>query len=99
MLTLLSFLFLFALIFWGIGLVKPSLFSKWFESSVNRKKVSLIFGGASLVLFIVIAIIPSPGKTKPEFVKFEMVTPTDPNQQIYSDMFQGALARIVVSYF
>ena len=41
------------------GVIKPSIFSKLFKNNVSRKKLFLIFGGATLLFFIV-AIATTP---------------------------------------
>jgi len=50
------FLFLLALVFLIIGLIKPTLFNRAFKGGVSRKKIGLIFGGLTLVSFILFGL-------------------------------------------
>lgn len=52
-------LFLVSLLAMIIGVIKPSVFNRIFKDSISRKKLFFIFGGATLIFFIV-AIATTP---------------------------------------
>lgn len=51
-----SFLLFVSLVCLVLGLIRPKIFSRFFKGSVNRKKISIIFGSASVVFIILISI-------------------------------------------
>ena len=59
------FLFLLSLILLPVGLIKPSLFQKFFINT--RKKVLGVFGGCLVLFFVLIGITaPASNSAKPE---------------------------------
>lgn len=75
MVTLFVLLLLASIICLVIGLIKPKIFSRIFKKYATRKKLSLIFGGAIVLFFILIGatapktnknqIPPTPTATQP----------------------------------
>lgn len=59
---LIFLLFLVALVCFFIGLIKPSLFSKFFKKRTSRKATSLFFG--SVLVILIIAIVSIQTKTE-----------------------------------
>ena len=51
---LFSLLFLASFICLVIGLIKPALFSKFIKGEITKKKMALIFGSATVVLFVLV---------------------------------------------
>ena len=58
--SLFAFLLLTSLICLIVGLIKPDIFSRLIKKELTRKNIGLIFGGAFIVLFVLIAIITEP---------------------------------------
>jgi hypothetical protein len=54
MYELFSLLFLASFICLIIGLIKPALFSKFIKGEITKKKMALIFGSATVVLFVLV---------------------------------------------
>ena len=61
-LFLLLFLVSFACLI--IGLIKPTIFSRFIKSGITRKKIGLIFGIVTIAFFILFAITTDINKTK-----------------------------------
>lgn len=62
--SLFALIFLASLICLIIGLVRPTLFNKILKGEVTRKKVLLVFGGASVVSLIIFGMVaPATEKT------------------------------------
>ncbi len=57
-------------------MIKPSIFTFLLKSKVNRKKIGLVFGGATFVLFFLIALNPPP-KDAYKDTPQEAVTPVN----------------------
>ncbi|MFA6105347.1 MAG: hypothetical protein WC725_01960 [Patescibacteria group bacterium] len=82
--TLFGFIFFGSIIAWFIGLAKPSLFTRFFKSQPNRKKLTLIFGLLGFVSLIMIGVAAPEVKKEPEsLVKIQdkqIVVSTTPEQ-------------------
>ncbi len=62
--NLFSFLFLVSFICLIIGLIKPTVFSRFIKGEVTKKKICLIFGIAMIVLLALVGATPETEKTK-----------------------------------
>jgi len=51
---LFSLLFIVSFICLVIGLIKPALFSKFTKGKITKKKIALIFGGATVAFFVLV---------------------------------------------
>ena len=71
-------LFFVSIISLAVGLVKPSLFTRFLKDRATRKGIAKIFGIATVVFFVLFAITTDKS-TKP--VENKNVTPTQQNQQ------------------
>ena len=58
-----ALLLLLALICLFLGLVRPSLFTKWFNRVPTRRTIAAVFGTATFVLMLAIGITASPSAT------------------------------------
>lgn len=58
-------LLLISLISLFVGLIKPSLFARFLGVGITRKKIGLLFGGATLVLFVLIGVTAPKSATSP----------------------------------
>jgi hypothetical protein len=54
------FLFLLSLVCLVVGLIRPTVFSKLFGASVEKRRVGLIFGISTFALFVLVAITAPP---------------------------------------
>lgn len=73
-------LFLLSLVGLFLGLIKPRVFSRFLGAGITRKKIGLLFGGTTLVLFVLIGVIAPKPVTSPQessgAQKKEAATPT-----------------------
>jgi hypothetical protein len=60
MASLFFFLFFISFVCLILGLVKPSLFNRFVEKELSRKKIGLIFGIAMIVSFFLIGVYANP---------------------------------------
>lgn len=91
-LVLLLFILIILLI---VGLIKPTLFTRIFKQRANRKNLALIFGGLSVILFSLIAILTSTPKTETKAITQK---PTSSEESLYGILFQGALVEATLHY-
>ncbi len=59
-------LFLLSPVFLIIGLIKPTVFGRFFQETPSRKKLSLIFIGATVLSFILFGITTDPSNSRDE---------------------------------
>ena len=59
-------LFLFSPVLLIIGLIKPTVFGRFFQETPSRKKLSLIFIGATILSFILFGITTDPSNSRDE---------------------------------
>ncbi len=57
-------LFLISLVSLSVGLIKPTVFSRFIKGEITRKKIWLIFGISAFVFFILIGIFVDTDTTK-----------------------------------
>jgi colicin import membrane protein len=58
--NLFAFLILASLVCLIVGLIRPSVFSRFIKKGLTRKKIGLVFGGAFIVSFILFGITAEP---------------------------------------
>lgn len=56
-------LFLLSPVFLIVGLIKPSIFDRFFQETPSRKKLSLIFIGVTILSFILFGITTDPSSS------------------------------------
>src|SRR5882724_5332930 len=79
MVTILTLLFLVSLVCLVVGLIKPTLFKRFLKENVTRKKVGMIFGISTFVLFIAIGVV-NPNKNSESNTAASSTTPEKTEQ-------------------
>jgi multisubunit Na+/H+ antiporter MnhC subunit len=87
-----------------VGIIKPSIFSRIFRKNMTRKKLGLIFGGITIILFILTGVTGGttpPKETPPPATNQsdEQAAQKEAAQKELSEIIDlGKKADLVVSY-